>query len=135
MTEVESFTVVAAVIRDADDRVLLTRRPQGRHMGGLWEFPGGKVRDGEAPARALVRELVEELGVSVEVGSPITLAVHEEPGLRILLLFYAATIVDGEPRPREGQAIAWVPRAELDRYPTPPADAALVRQLMESDSA
>lgn len=104
-------------------------------MGGLWEFPGGKVRDGEAPARALVRELVEELGVSVEVGNPITFAVHEEPGMRILLLFYAATIVDGEPRPQEGQAIAWVPRAELDRYPTPPADAALVRQLIESDSA
>jgi 8-oxo-dGTP diphosphatase len=130
-----SPTVVAAVIRDIDDKVLLARRPQGRHMGGLWEFPGGKVRDGEAPARALVRELVEELGVSVEVGNPITFAVHEEPGMRILLLFYAATIVDGEPRPQEGQAIAWVPRAELDRYPTPPADAALVRQLMESDSA
>jgi 8-oxo-dGTP diphosphatase len=130
-----SPTVVAAVIRDIDDRVLLARRPQGRHMGGLWEFPGGKVRDGEAPARALVRELVEELGVSVEVGNPITFAVHEEPGMRILLLFYAATIVDGEPRPQEGQAIAWVPRAELDRYPTPPADAALVRQLIESDSA
>ncbi len=130
-----SPTVVAAVIRDIDDKVLLARRPQGRHMGGLWEFPGGKVRDGEAPARALVRELVEELGVSVEVGNPITFAVHEEPGMRILLLFYAATIVDGEPRPREGQAIAWVPRAELDRYPTPPADAALVRQLMESHSA
>jgi 8-oxo-dGTP diphosphatase len=130
-----SPTVVAAVIRDIDDKVLLARRPQGRHMGGLWEFPGGKVRDGEAPARALVRELVEELGISVEVGNPITFAVHEEPGMRILLLFYAATIVDGEPRPQEGQAIAWVPRAELDRYPTPPADAALVRQLMESDSA
>jgi 8-oxo-dGTP diphosphatase len=130
-----SPTVVAAVIRDIDDKVLLARRPQGRHMGGLWEFPGGKVRDGEAPARALVRELVEELGVSVEVGNPITFAVHEEPGMRILLLFYAATIVDGEPRPQEGQAIAWVPRAELDRYPTPPADAALVRQLIESDSA
>jgi 8-oxo-dGTP diphosphatase len=130
-----SPTVVAAVIRDIDDKVLLARRPQGRHMGGLWEFPGGKVRDGEAPARALVRELVEELGISVEVGNPITFAVHEEPGMRILLLFYAATIVDGEPRPQEGQAIAWVPRAELDRYPTPPADAALVRQLIESDSA
>jgi 8-oxo-dGTP diphosphatase len=130
MTEVESFTVVAAVIRDADDRVLLTRRPQGRHMAGLWEFPGGKVRDGEAPALALARELVEELGVSIEVDSPMTFAVHEEPGMRILLLFYAARIVDGDPRSREGQAIAWVPRAELDRYPTPPADAALIRQLM-----
>ncbi len=130
-----SPTVVAAVIRDARERILLTRRPMDRHMGGLWEFPGGKVRDGEAPTRALVRELVEELGVSVEVGDPITFAVHEEPGMRILLLFYAATIVDGEPRPREGQAIAWVPRTELDRYPTPPADAALIHQLIASDPA
>lgn len=135
MTEVCSFTVVAAVIRDGDEKVLLTRRPQGRHMAGFWEFPGGKVRDGEAPARALVRELVEELGVSIEVGEPITFAVHEEPGMRILLLFYAATIVHGEPLPREGQEIVWVPRAELSRYRTPPADAAVVRQLIAPATA
>ncbi len=131
MTHVQVLTVVAAVIRDADDKVLLTRRPHGRHMAGLWEFPGGKVRGGEAPARALARELVEELGVSIEVDSPITFAVHEEPGVRILLLFYAARIVGGDPQSREGQAIEWVPRTDLDRYPMPPADAALIGQLME----
>ena len=130
MTEIRSFNVVAAVIRDADDKVLLTRRPQGRHMAGLWEFPGGKVHDGETPARALTRELFEELGVAIEVDSPITFAVHEETGMQIVLLFYAARIVRGDPRPREGQAIAWVPRTELDRYPMPPADSALIRQLM-----
>jgi 8-oxo-dGTP diphosphatase len=121
------LTVVAAVIRDGDGRVLLTRRPDDSHMGGLWEFPGGKVDDREAPADALVRELREELGVAAGIERPITFAVHEEQGLRILLLFYAARILDGEPKGKEGQAVAWVPVAELASYPTPPADAELVR--------
>ncbi len=125
-----SLTVVAAVIRDRQGRVLLTRRPEHRHMGGLWEFPGGKVRQGEAPAAALERELAEELGVAVAVGEPITFAVHEEPGLRILLLFYAAAITAGHPSPHEGQAIAWAATASLGDYPTPPADAVLVRRLL-----
>jgi 8-oxo-dGTP diphosphatase len=98
-------------------------------MAGLWEFPGGKVHDGEAPAAALVRELAEELDVAVEIGDPLTFAVHEEAGLRILLLFYEAAIRHGEPRPREGQEVAWVPPADLRRYPTPPADAVLVDLL------
>jgi len=125
-----NLTVVAAVIRDEDGRVLLTRRPDDRHMGGLWEFPGGKVDDGEAPADALVRELREEVGVAAGVERPITFAVHEERGLRILLLFYAVQILDGEPKGKEGQAVAWVPVTELASYPTPPADAELVRRLV-----
>jgi 8-oxo-dGTP diphosphatase len=124
-----SFTVVAAVIRDRQGRVLLARRPAGRHMAGLWEFPGGKVHDGESPAAALVRELAEELDVCARIGDPITFAVHEEPGLRIVLLFYEAALEGGKPQPREGQEIAWVPPAELQRYPTPPADAELVALL------
>jgi 8-oxo-dGTP diphosphatase len=124
-----SFTVVAAVIRDHAGRVLLARRPAGRHMAGLWEFPGGKVHDGEAPAAALARELAEELGLEIAVGDPITFATHEEPGLRILLLFYEAAIRSGDPQPREGQEVAWVPPAELRGYPTPPADADLVERL------
>ena len=124
-----NLTVVAAVIRDAEGRVLLAKRPADRHMGGLWEFPGGKVDDGEAPADALVRELREELGVAASIGHPITFAVHEEPGLRILLLFYAARILDGEPKGKEGQAVTWVPIAELASFPTPPADAELIRHL------
>jgi 8-oxo-dGTP diphosphatase len=124
-------TVVAAVIRDTDDRVLLTKRPPGSHMEGLWEFPGGKVDDGEAPRDALARELHEELGLEVRVEQPITFAVHEEPGLRILLLFYAVSIAAGEPRGREGQAVRWVPAAQLPSYPTPPADAEIVRWLAE----
>jgi 8-oxo-dGTP diphosphatase len=129
VSETQSFTVVAAVIRDDEGRVLLARRPEGRHMGGLWEFPGGKLLGDESPAAGLARELDEELGVQIEVGAPITFAVHEEPGLRILLLFYEATITNGSPRSLEGQAIAWVPPSELGSYPTPPADAALVRLL------
>lgn len=124
------LVVVAAVIRDPQGKVLLTRRPEGRHMAGLWEFPGGKVEPGEAPAAALVRELEEELGVEAEVGDPLTFAVHEEPGLRILLLFYSARIVAGRPRQLDGQRLAWVPAARLSEYPTPPADAELVARLV-----
>ena len=129
-----NLIVVAAVIRDGDGRVLLTRRPDDRHMGGLWEFPGGKVDEGEAPADALVRELREELGVAAGVERPITFAVHEERGLRILLLFYAVHILDGEPKGKEGQRVAWVPVTELASYPTPPADAELVRRLVGGEN-
>jgi 8-oxo-dGTP diphosphatase len=121
--------VTAAVIRDPEGRVLLARRPDGLHMGGLWEFPGGKVRGGEDPVDGLARELREELGVTVAVGDPITFAIHSEPGLRILLLFFAATIATGRPHGREGQELAWVAPGDLIRYPTPPADAGLVRRL------
>ena len=129
-----TLIVVAAVIRDREGRVLLTRRPEGRHMGGLWEFPGGKVNDGEAPEEALTRELLEELGLTAAIEGPITFAVHEETELRILLLFYAVRIVTGEPESLDGQTIAWVDTADLADYPTPPADAELVRLLMQQDA-
>ena len=115
------ITVVAAVIRDAEGKVLLTQRPEGRHMGGLWEFPGGKIAGDESPADALMRELEEELGIGIVVERPLTFAVHEEHGLRILLLFYSARIVSGEPQGCEGQAVDWVPVAELPSFSTPPA--------------
>jgi 8-oxo-dGTP diphosphatase len=121
--------VAAAVVRDHRGRVLLARRPAGRHMAGLWEFPGGKLRAGEGPVSALRRELGEELGIDVQVGEPLTFALHEEPGLRILLLFFAATIAGGTPRALEGQELQWVEPRELPAYPTPPADAALVTML------
>lgn len=133
--ELRTTVVVAAVIRDATGRILLTRRPDDVHMGGLWEFPGGKVEDGEAPARALERELDEELGVRAEIGSPLTFAVHEETGLRVLLLFFEASIEGEDPVSQEGQALCWVTPSELASYPTPPADAELVRHLAETDSA
>jgi len=128
----ESFreiTVVAAVIRDEEGRVLMTKRPEGRHMGGLWEFPGGKIDDGEAPSQALMRELHEELGIEIVIQRPLTFAVHEEPDLRILLLFFDAQISGGEPHGYEGQAVEWVAIQDLPSLPTPPADAELIHLL------
>jgi 8-oxo-dGTP diphosphatase len=122
--------VVAAVIRDEKGRILLSRRPEGTHMAGLWEFPGGKVDEGEAPAAALARELDEELGVRAEIGEPVTFAVHEEPGMRILLLFFNANLDGARPAAREGQQLAWVAAEDLPGYPTPPADADLVAMLI-----
>ncbi len=129
---VESTLVAAAVIRDEAGRILLARRPAGAHMGGLWEFPGGKVKHGETPAAGLERELAEELALEARVGAPLTFAVHEEPGLRILLLFFDVAIGGTEPRPLEGQEIAWVAPEDLRSYPTPPADADLVELLSDS---
>lgn len=125
--------VAAAVIRDEAGMILLTRRPEGLHMGGLWEFPGGKVESGEAPAPALARELEEELGLQAVIGKPVTFAVHEEAGLRILLLFYEVAMGEAPPEAREGQQIAWVAPSDLDSYPTPPADRELIDRLMEVD--
>jgi len=127
------ITVVAAVIRDPHGRVLLTRRPTHKHMGGLWEFPGGKIHDGENPAAALVRELHEELGVEASIGEPLTFAVHEEAGLRILLLFYSARILGRHPVGREGQDVRWVHPSDLSDYSFPPADAELVARLAGGD--
>lgn len=98
-------------------------------MGGLWEFPGGKVEERESPVAALERELREELAIDVAVGAPLTFAVHEEPGMRIILLFFAASLGNAQPQALEGQEIAWVTVMDLASYPTPPADAGLVAQL------
>jgi len=128
-TPILTTVVVAAVIRDLSGRILLTRRPRGTHMGGLWEFPGGKVEDGEAPEDGLSRELAEEIGVKAEIGDPVTFAVHSEPGMRILLLFYSVSLSASRPEALEGQKIAWVDPRELSRYPMPPADAGIIRRL------
>ena len=127
--------VAAAVIHDHLGRLLMARRPEGKHMSGLWEFPGGKVRAHEQPEEALARELMEELAVQAHVGEPITFAVHTEPEHRILLLFYAVTLAGGPPRPLEGQELRWVAPSDLRRLPTPPADRALIRRLDEGAGA
>ncbi len=123
------LTVVAAVIRDSAGRILLARRPDDRHMGGLWEFPGGKVEPGEGLEAALRRELREELAVEIEVGPLLDRSHHAEPGLDIDLLFFEAEVVSGVPSPVDDQEIAWVAPADLTSYPTPPADARLVARL------
>lgn len=121
--------VVAAVVRGDDGRYLLARRPRGTDMAGLWEFPGGGVEAGEQAEAALVREIHEELGVSIEVCAPLTFAWHRDEGREILLLFYSSRLIEGEPRGREGQAVAWFSPSELAGVETPPADAELLKSL------
>ena len=99
-------------------------------MAGLWEFPGGKVEDGEPFSDALARELDEELGIEVEIGRPVTFAIHAEPELEILLLFFSASISDGVPTSREGQEIKWVRPDELKYFQMPPADDEVVEMLV-----
>ncbi len=121
--------VVAAVIRDAAGRVLLARRPRGPHAG-LWEFPGGKVEPGETPEAALAREIREELGAEVAVGEPLCRVEHRYPHVAIRMTAYACRVVEGDPRPLQGQALAWVLPQDLARYPMPQADVPVARRVM-----
>ena len=124
--------VVAAVaLIDAAGRVLLARRPAGKPMAGLWEFPGGKLDLGETPEVALVRELAEELGIAVRAEdlAPLTFASHSYADFHLLMPLYQCRGWSGEPMPREGQQLAWVSPARLGAYPMPPADAPLIAQL------
>lgn len=123
--------VVAAVVQRDDGRFLLARRLPEAHLGGLWEFPGGVVEEGESPPDALRRELREELGVEVVVGAPVTFAFHRDEHRDVVLLFYEADIVSGEPAGRDGQEFGWFVAAELPLLPTPPADAELIAWLAE----
>jgi 8-oxo-dGTP diphosphatase len=120
--------VAAAALVDADNRVLLAQRPAGRSMAGLWEFPGGKVEVGETPEEALVRELLEELGIDVCLTclAPFTFASHAYDAFHLLMPLYVCRSWDGVITPREGQSIAWVRAARLSDYPMPPADLPLL---------
>jgi 8-oxo-dGTP diphosphatase len=119
--------VVAAVI-ERDGKVLIARRPEGAHLGGLWEFPGGKRQPGETQEEALGRELREELGLEVRVGPAIEAVEWGYPDRRVRLTFFRCE-AEEDPRPLEGQATAWVAPGELGRYEFPPADAALIARL------
>ena len=119
--------VVAAVIERAG-RILIARRPAALHLGGLWEFPGGKRQPGETPEAALVREIREELDAAVTVGELLDDVEWTYPGKTVRLLFFRCAL-DDEPRAAEGQEIAWVAPADLDRYEFPPADGGLVARL------
>jgi 8-oxo-dGTP diphosphatase len=124
------IVVVAAVIEE-NDAFLLTRRQKGVHLAGLWEFPGGKIDDGETHAAALTREIREELAADVDVGSLVFEITHEYDDRTVSLYFYRCTL-KGTPRPLLGQQMRWVPRAELATLGFPPADEALIRLLTES---
>ena len=126
--------VVAVALIDADGRVLLTKRPEGKAHAGLWEFPGGKMEDGETPEAALVRELGEELGIETEASclAPVTFASHGEPGERHLLMpVFACRKWRGSPRPMEGQTLAWVKGDRLTDYEMPPADRPVAAQIRD----
>ncbi len=125
--------VAAAALVDADGRVLLARRPEGKAMAGLWEFPGGKVGAGETPERALVRELREELGIDTRRSclAPLAFASHAYPDFHLLMPLFACRVWQGTPRPVEGQELTWVRPARLGDYAMPPADEPLVALLRD----
>lgn len=122
-----TIDVVAAVI-ERGGKILISRRPKGAHLEGLWEFPGGKAEAGESAERALVREVREELGVAFTAGERVAEVDWQYPDKRVRIAFFRGTI-EGEPRPLEGQELAWVAPADLDRYEFPPADASLLERL------
>ena len=121
--------VVAAAVVIRDGRVLLTRRTEGQHLAGMWEFPGGKLEDGESPEEALVRECREECGIEVEVDGILDVTHHRFPEKNVLLLFYRCGLRAGEVRHLQVADHAWVAPAELDRYPLPPADERVVARI------
>ena len=125
--------VAAAVLVDAAGRVLIAQRPADKMLGGLWEFPGGKIEAGESPEAALVRELKEELDVTVNADDlePFAFASHAYADFHLLMPLYMIKDWRGEPQPLQAQALAWAHPQELARYPMPPADAPLIDRIIE----
>jgi 8-oxo-dGTP diphosphatase len=124
---------VACALIDAEGRVLLARRPEGKKLAGLWEFPGGKIDAGETPEAALIRELKEELGIGVEAKNlaPFVFSSHAYEGFHLLMPLYLCRRWQGKPQPREGQALAWVAPDRLVEYPMPAADRPLIPMLRD----
>jgi 8-oxo-dGTP diphosphatase len=125
--------VAAVALVDPDGRVLLAQRPEGKHLAGLWEFPGGKVQPGETPETALIRELEEEIGIDVVASclAPFTFASHSYPEFHLLMPLYVCRKWTGIATGREGQRLAWVRPARLGDYPMPPADKPLLAMLRD----
>ena len=121
--------VAVGIVAGADGAVLITRRPDHVHQGGLWEFPGGKVERGESVIDALGRELREELGITVRVAEPLLQTGHAYPDRRVLLDVWRVTDFQGEPQGREGQPLAWVSPGEMEHFAFPAADAPIIAAL------
>ncbi|MDQ0396335.1 8-oxo-dGTP diphosphatase MutT [Labrys monachus] len=125
--------VAACALVDADSRVLISQRPEGKAMAGLWEFPGGKIEAGERPEESLIRELREELGIEVEEAclAPLTFASHAYADFVLLMPLWVCRRWKGTPRGCEGQALKWVAPTKLRDYPMPPADEPLIPALID----
>ena len=124
--------VAACALVDADGRVLLAQRPAGKAMAGLWEFPGGKIETGELPEETLIRELKEELEITVREAclAPLTFASHTYPDFHLLMPLYVCRRWEGTAIATEGQQLAWVKPNRLREYEMPPADVPLIAHLM-----
>jgi 8-oxo-dGTP diphosphatase len=134
---VKIVLVVACALIDADGRVLIAQRPEGKSLAGLWEFPGGKLDAGERPETALIRELDEELGITVKEAclAPLTFASFAYPEFHLLMPLYVCRRWEGAPISRENQALKWVVPTKLRDYPMPPADEPLIPALIDLISA
>ncbi len=125
--------VSACALVDADGRVLLSRRPEGKSLAGLWEFPGGKVEPGETPEETLIRELSEEIGVETQTAclAPLTFASHTYETFHLLMPLFVCRRFSGIPTPKEGQTLKWVRPDKMRDYPMPPADEPLIPFLID----
>ena len=125
--------VVAAALVDSDGRVLIAQRPEGKQLAGQWEFPGGKVEQGETPETALIRELQEELGITVRQAclAPFVFASHTYESFHLLMPLYLIRRWEGEPEAREHKALKWVRPNDMRNYEMPPADLPLVAWLQD----
>jgi len=125
--------VVAVALVDRDGRVLIARRPEGKAMAGLWEFPGGKVHGDETPEAALIRELDEELGIDTKESclAPLTFASHAYEDFHLVMPLYVCRVWKGEPTAHEHAELAWVRPMRLRDYPMPPADEPLIAMLRD----
>lgn len=125
--------VAAAALINTNEEILLASRPKGKSMAGLWEFPGGKVDEGESPEFALARELAEELGIETRecCFSPLGFASHAYDDFHLLMPLYACRMWKGMPEPKEGQEFAWVKPNDLAKYDMPPADIPLIYQIQD----
>lgn len=122
---------VAAALVFRAGRLLIAQRPLDKHLGGLWEFPGGKLEDGESYPDCLARELREELGIEVDVGRMIAAVEHCYPEKLVRIQFYRCTLRSGEPQPLECADLEWVTEGDLEQFVFPPADAGLLKQLRD----
>ena len=133
MTDKPLLLVVACALVDADRRVLIAQRPEGKSMAGLWEFPGGKVEPGETPEAALIRELAEELEIETKEAclAPLSFASHSYESIHLLMPLYVCRKWQGTPQTREHKALKWVRPQALRDYPMPPADEPLIAALCD----